>query len=140
LATTFSSTFTLLGDFTGGEGAGVLWSKPIGEDGVKIYEFSEATGTLRVTLALGGDTNGDGVVDAVDYIALKTNFGMTEGATLAMGNFDADIDGNVDWDDLQILMANFGTRSIGGAPATPEPATLGLLAIGALAVLRRRRK
>jgi hypothetical protein len=48
----------------------------------------------------------------------------------------------VDWDDLQILLANFGTRSVGGgAPAvTPEPATLGLLAIGALAILRRRRR
>jgi len=136
LAETFSSTFMLV-DFTGGEGAGVLWSKPITSS--KIYEFSEATGILMVTLALGGDTNEDGVVDAVDYIALKTHFGVTEGATLAMGNFDAESDGNVDWDDLQILMANFGTRSVGGAPATPEPATLGLLAIGALALLRRRR-
>ena len=132
----FGDTFTLV-DFAGGEGAGVLWSKSISSS--KLYEFSEATGILMVKLAIAGDTNGDGVVDAVDYIALKTNFGMTEGATLAMGNFDADIDGNVDWDDLQILMANFGTRSIGGAPAAPEPATLGLLAIGALAVLRRRR-
>ena len=87
-----------------------------------------------------GDANGDGVVDAVDYIALKTNFGMREGATLAQGNFDADIDGNVDWDDLQILIANFGTRGVGRAPPAPEPATLGLLAIGALAVIRRRRK
>jgi len=86
-----------------------------------------------------GDTNGDFVVDATDYIALKTNFGMTEGATLAQGNFDADIDGNVDWDDLQILMGAMSTRTIGEAPAAPEPATLGLLAIGALAVLRRRK-
>jgi len=51
------------------------------------------------------------------------------------------IDNNVvDWADLQELMAQFGTRSVGGAPAAPEPATLGLLAIGALAVLRRRRR
>jgi len=46
----------------------------------------------------------------------------------------------VDWDDLQILIANFGTRGVGRAPPAPEPATLGLLAIGALAVIRRRRK
>jgi hypothetical protein len=37
-------------------------------------------------------------------------------------------------------MANFGTRSVGEAPPTPEPATLGLLAIGALALLKRKRK
>jgi MYXO-CTERM domain-containing protein len=96
----------------------------------------------RIYLSFGvpGDTNGDFVVDAADYIAVKQNFGMTEGATLAQGNFDSDIDGNVDWDDLQILMAKFGTRSIGGAPPAPEPAALGLLAIGAVAVIRRRRR
>jgi hypothetical protein len=83
------------------------------------------------------DANGDEVVDAADYIILKQNFGMP-GAVWADGDFD--MSGTVDWDDLQILMAEFGTRSVGGAPAVPEPATLGLLAIGALAVLRRRRR
>jgi hypothetical protein len=45
----------------------------------------------------------------------------------------------VDGADLGILMSNMGAG--GGAPATaPEPATLGLLAIGALAMLRRNRR
>jgi hypothetical protein len=87
-----------------------------------------------------GDTNGDFVVDATDYIALKTNFGMTTGATLAQGNFNADIDGDVDWADLQILMANFGTRGVGGAPAVPEPGSVMLLMFGAAALLKRKRK
>jgi hypothetical protein len=60
-----------------------------------------------------------------------------------MGNFVGGVGpaGTVDWADLQILMANFGAGSL-SAPATntPEPATLGLLAIGALAMLRRRRR
>jgi fibronectin-binding autotransporter adhesin len=133
LAETFSDTFTVVG-FT--DMGGDKWSLTI--SGTKIYEFSEATGILRVKPFLPGDTNEDGVVDAIDYIALKTHFGMTEGATLAQG--DLDENGTVDWADLQILMDNFGTRSIGGAPAIPEPATLGLLAIGALAILRRRRR
>jgi autotransporter-associated beta strand protein len=92
------------------------------------------------TAILPGDADENGVVDAADYIALKSNFGMTSGATWAQGNFSDSYGttGTVDWDDLQILMANFGTRSVDGAPAAPEPATLGLLAIGALALLRRR--
>jgi len=86
-----------------------------------------------------GDTNSDGVVDAADYIAIKTNFGLTgTGITRLQGDLDGDFD--VDWTDLQELMGIFGTRSLGEAPAAPEPATLGLLAIGALAVIRRRRR
>jgi fibronectin-binding autotransporter adhesin len=98
---------------------------------------------LNVTLKrLPGDTNEDKVVDAADYITVKQNFGMTTGATWEMGNFDPDIDGNVDWDDLQLLMANFGTRSV-PAPAmnTPEPATLFvMMAAGLPALLKRRRR
>jgi hypothetical protein len=45
----------------------------------------------------------------------------------------------VDWDDLQVLMANFGTRSVGGAPPTPEPGSVMLLMFGAAALLRRRK-
>jgi len=87
---------------------------------------------------LMGDTNGDFVVDAADYIAVKRNLGLLSGASLAQGNVDGDDD--VDWDDLQLVMTNFGSGA-GATPATtPEPATLGLLAIGALAVIRRRRR
>jgi hypothetical protein len=96
--------------------------------------------------AVPGDINLDGVVDAADYITLKQNFGMTSGARWLQGNFNGD--NNVNWTDLQTLMANFGTRSVGGAPAAPEPATLSLLALlalslpkrGGLAMIRRRRK
>jgi hypothetical protein len=97
---------------------------------------------LNVALSIiPGDANRDGVVDAADYITVKQNFGMTSGALWKDGNFSDPYGttGTVDWDDLQLLMANFATRSVGGAPPVPEPATLGLLAIGALALLRRRR-
>jgi len=86
---------------------------------------------------LPGDTNADGVVDAADFITLKKNFGGGLGGDATVGNFDKT--GTVNWADLGILMSNMGKTS--GAPATaPEPATLGLLAIGALAIIRRRRK
>jgi autotransporter-associated beta strand protein len=106
-----------------------------------MWSFAYDTGVLSVvTGIIPGDADEDGVVDAADYIALKSNFGMTSGALWKDGNFSDPYGttGTVDWADLQILMANFGA---GGAPPVPapEPATLGLLAIGALAILRRRR-
>jgi hypothetical protein len=56
-------------------------------------------------LAIGGDANLDGGVDAFDYIIVKHNYGMT-GATWADGDFD--YDGDVDRSDFLILQANFG--------------------------------
>ena len=109
----------------------------------KKWSFVYDTGILSIAWGiLPGDTNLDRVVDAADYITLKTNLGLTGvEATWAKGNVTGavGVDGTVDWDDLQVLMANFG-KTLGEAPATPEPATLGLLAIGALALLRRRRR
>jgi len=87
--------------------------------------------------SLIGDADGNGVVNADDYMALKRNMGTSTSATLAMGNFDTDDD--VDFDDLQLLIGNYDAVS-GGAPAVPEPATLCLLAVGAMAVIRRRRR
>jgi MYXO-CTERM domain-containing protein len=85
-------------------------------------------------VVLPGDANGDGVVDASDYIILKQHMGATTGAGASDGDFDKD--GTVNWTDLQILMANFGQTQ--GADM-PEPATLSLLALGGLAMIRRRR-
>jgi autotransporter-associated beta strand protein len=121
----FSGSLAAVIDYSGVIDWPSAW---IGQDAGKIY------------LAFGpkpGDANGDGVVDAADYIRLKQYFGQS---TAAGTNGDFNGDGMVDWTDLQILMAEFSTRSVGGAPTAPEPATLGLLAIGALAVLRRRRR
>ncbi len=86
---------------------------------------------------VAGDADENGVVDAADYIALKTHIGTATGAVLANGDFD--VDGDVDWDDLQILQDNFGKTSAGGA--VPEPATIFvMLAAGLPALLKRRRR
>jgi len=67
---------------------------------------------------------------------------MQTGATWGRGDFTGD--GKVDYSDLTMLMGAFGnTDGIVSAqtPAdTPEPATLGLLALGGLAALTRGKK
>jgi len=106
-------------------------------DNMQVFVDSGVTGYRVYVTGIGvdaGDTNGDGVVDAADYIAVKRNFGTASGADLTMGDFDSD--GDVDWDDLQTLI---GTMNAGGqSQKIPEPTTLGMLALGALAVIRRR--
>ena len=90
-----------------------------------------------ISSGLDGDTNDDGVVNAADYMALKRHMGTPNSATLADGDFDGS--GTVDFADLQLLIGNFDQTS-GGAGTIPEPATLCLLAFGAMAVIRRRRR
>jgi hypothetical protein len=79
-----------------------------------------------------GDANRSGGVDFADYQILEVNFGKTASANWLMGDFDFDHD--VDFADYQALEANFGQ----GGDLVPEPATLLLACLGALAILRRR--
>jgi hypothetical protein len=88
-----------------------------------------------------GDFNLDGYVNGTDLAILKAGFGLT-GLGYAAGNANADefINGT----DLAIFKATFGLSGTpgdgGNPPAVPEPATISLLTLGALAALRRRRK
>jgi formylglycine-generating enzyme required for sulfatase activity len=96
----------------------VEWSRPGGESGV---------GTKR------GDTNLDGLINATDLAALAASFGLAGG--WAAGN--ANVDGVVNETDLAILGGIFGFEAPTGA--VPEPAAMGLLALGGLGLLKRRK-
>ena len=78
-----------------------------------------------------GDFNLDGVVNATDLQLMKGTFGTT-GVGYAGGN--ANCDTVVNATDLQILKGTFGSAAAG----VPEPLTMGLLAVGGAALLRRR--
>jgi MYXO-CTERM domain-containing protein len=90
-----------------------------------------------------GDFNQDGKVDASDYTIWANNLGKIGAAWMAG---DANGDGLVDVADYNIWAANDGstapsyvTANTAVSPA-PEPATLSLLALAALAFLRQRTK
>jgi len=111
------------------------------ESSTFTVDYSGASMTLVV--AGPGDANGDGVVDAADYIALKGNFGEASSATWGDGDFEDD--GDVDRGDLTILADSLGATYSGAAavaerPSVPEPTGLWLFALVAMAALQKKRK
>jgi hypothetical protein len=88
------------------------------------------------TIALPGDFNTDGVVNAADYTVWRDNEGST--SSLAA---DASGNGRVDQADYNIWAANYGA-TLQMAVAVPEPTALLFVSIGVagLAGVRRGRR
>ena len=125
-------------------------------DGPTHNTWTVLDGTWNVQINLDepqwipGDTDLDDDVDWADYQHLEVGYGS--GSTWFEGNFDGDND--VDWGDYQHLEVNYG-QSWYTDPFNPqslgldrsvltlenqEPATLSLMALGALALVSRKRK
>jgi hypothetical protein len=92
----------------------------------------------------GGDANLDSVVNALDFNALASNYGLSSNSFWRQGDFS--YDGVVNTMDFTMLAANFnrGTFSpLGSSPAlgafVPEPAMLSLLIASAAFAHRFRR-
>jgi hypothetical protein len=77
-----------------------------------------------------GDFNLDGVVDLLDLNKLTANYNGFGGWALG----DANGDGSIELLDLNKLTANYNATVV-----VPEPATMTLLALGAVALIRRKK-
>ena len=104
------------------------------------YGVAPVTGDWIATFTglTGGDANADHKVSIGDLSIMAGNWNQTE---FTNGYADADFngDGEVGIGDLSIMAGNWGWEKPGGGVSIPEPATLSLLCLGGLALLRRRR-
>ncbi len=85
---------------------------------------------------LEGDLNGDGFVglDDLDIILSAWNQSVPPADAAA----DPSGDGFVGLDDLDLVLNNWNAGTPPATAVVPEPATLGLISLGGLALLRRK--
>jgi hypothetical protein len=92
-----------------------------------------ATGAISVNLL--GDYNGNGVVDAADYVVYRATLGTSGTALAADGNGN----GVIDAGDYDVFRSSFGHQAGSGAgvsgAAVPEPAAVWLIAMGVVAIV-----
>jgi hypothetical protein len=109
-----------------------LWSSMIDPNDLTQY-------IVKYIGLTSGDANGDHVVDGGD-LALMGGAWMQSGKDWAHADFTGD--GSVDGGDLALIGGNWNwslSPAPGSGEALPEPATLALLSLGAVSLIRRRR-
>lgn len=112
-----------------------------GDLGISSFDtISVVTGDVLIKNTYNGDLNLDGNVDITDAALLSTHW--QQSVTTDNWHFgDLNGDNVVDISDAALLSTNWqATPQLAGNPsAVPEPASLTLLAVGALALVRRRK-
>jgi hypothetical protein len=108
-------------------GDGVVNQADVDDWVFNLVPIGENIGTVY------GDFNLDGEVNAGDLALLATNYGLAGNWGWATG--DGNGDGNVDAGDLAMLATNYGTV----VHPVSEPVTMSLLAVGSVALLKRRK-
>jgi|GEM_PF-5675380 len=126
----------------------------VDESGIQSVEITMMTngfeGSPRLVIdhiqygvaTLAGDTNLDGKVDFQDFLNFSAEFGNDASS---WGEGDFTFDGKTDFFDLLKLSDNFGKQVQGvglrrGVAGVPEPSSVQLLFIAAVAVLMKTRR
>lgn len=112
----------------------------VGSADVACATADTISATLEAASLLGGDLDLNGQVEFADFLTFSSNFGdASKGGVYANG--DIDLDGSIAFADFLTLSSNFGqTFGAAQAQAVPEPQSLSLLLIGALAAAGYRRR
>jgi autotransporter-associated beta strand protein len=117
-----------------------------------------ASGQIELVYTLLGDANLDGKVNGTDFNLMATNFNQAVTAGWDEGDFN--YDGKVNGNDFVLLAANFNQFASQSAISSadvaalnsfaaangislnsvPEPASMGLLTLGVVGALARRRR
>jgi hypothetical protein len=105
-----------------------------------MWQLDYQPSALSLIVAISGDYNHNGTVDAADYVVWRKTFGQTGPGLAADGNSN----GTIDNADFNVWRAHFGQTagSAAGAIANsvvPEPATFALIMFASSGWLLRRR-
>jgi fibronectin-binding autotransporter adhesin len=135
-----SGNLTTLGIATASQAKGIATTA------TAVFSGQTVTGSdTLVMYTYGGDANLDGKINVDDYT--RIDFNVPLGAT-GWFNGDFNYDGKINVDDYTIIDFNVGIQGaqfptgagLGGVSAVPEPSLTGVLALGALAGVSRRRR
>jgi len=131
----------LFADEDGETAAGLInslafYDEVLAADAVAALGAASATG-IPVAAVNDADFDNDGVVNGADFLRWQRGFGTN--GTNAQG--DADGNGVINAADLAIWKSSFGGAPAAAAVgAVPEPGSLALLAVGAVATSLVRRR